>query len=277
MLCCRRISAIGTPASPCFRMPTIWLSVNRDFRMAISLAPESLPSNGLLGGEAYEFNHLPRGAFGIGLRLEVKQGSRPAIRHYREKRLETEVVCEGCTLQYAIYGLFGFCPDCRAHNSLQILRKILDLILKQLDLSRTVEDADLRRHLIEDALENCVSAFDGFGRETWRVRMQGRDADTQALSFQNPNRFAVRLDEACGVDLRTRVPEAEWTVICRGFMKRHVIAHRSGVVDAQYIAETADSGAVVGRQVPLQEEEVRDLARHLRSLGHHLVTLLPPG
>src|SRR5258706_13694235 len=38
MLCCRRISAIGTPASPCFRMPTIWLSVNRDFRMGISLA-----------------------------------------------------------------------------------------------------------------------------------------------------------------------------------------------------------------------------------------------
>src|SRR5215468_408231 len=34
MLCWRRISAIGTPASPCFRISTIWLSVNRDFRMA---------------------------------------------------------------------------------------------------------------------------------------------------------------------------------------------------------------------------------------------------
>src|SRR5216684_3201032 len=53
MLCCRRISVIGTPASPCFRMLTIWLSVNRDFRMGISLAPESLPSNCLPGGEAY--------------------------------------------------------------------------------------------------------------------------------------------------------------------------------------------------------------------------------
>src|SRR5258708_39003232 len=54
MLCCRRISAIGTPVSPCFRMPTIWFSVNRDFRMGISLAPESLPSNCLPRGEAYE-------------------------------------------------------------------------------------------------------------------------------------------------------------------------------------------------------------------------------
>src|SRR5215831_19262984 len=53
MLCWRRISAIGTPASPCFRISTIWLSVNRDFRMGISLAPESLRSKCLLKGEAY--------------------------------------------------------------------------------------------------------------------------------------------------------------------------------------------------------------------------------
>src|SRR5215831_15687381 len=53
MLCWRRISANGTPASPCFRISTIWLSVNRDFRMGISLAPESLRSKCLLKGEAY--------------------------------------------------------------------------------------------------------------------------------------------------------------------------------------------------------------------------------
>src|SRR5262249_4130876 len=62
MLGSRRISAIGTPASPCFRMSTIWLSVKRDFRMGISLAPESLPSKCLRAGEAYgwcaRFSHL---------------------------------------------------------------------------------------------------------------------------------------------------------------------------------------------------------------------------
>ena len=29
------------------------------------------------------------------------------IRQYREKRLETEVVCDRCTLHYAIYGVFA--------------------------------------------------------------------------------------------------------------------------------------------------------------------------
>src|SRR5215510_12098423 len=58
MLCWRRISAIGTPASPCFKISTIWLSVNRDFRMGISLAPESLRSKCLPKGEAYSMASL---------------------------------------------------------------------------------------------------------------------------------------------------------------------------------------------------------------------------
>ena len=44
----------GTSATPSFRMPTIWLSVNRDFRMATpSKAPESPTFYGLVKGEAY--------------------------------------------------------------------------------------------------------------------------------------------------------------------------------------------------------------------------------
>lgn len=101
-------------------------------------------------------------------------------------------MCDSCTLQYAIYGLFGFCPDCGEHNSFQILSKNLDLALKQLDLSSSIDDAALRRHLTEeDALENCVSAFDGFGRETCRVRAHRavHYGDVRSISFQNPNRL----------------------------------------------------------------------------------------
>jgi hypothetical protein len=185
------------------------------------------------------------------------------------------VVCESCTLGYAIYGLFGFCPDCGAHNSLQILSKNLDLVIKQLDLACTIEDAALRRNLTEDALENCVSAFEGFGRETCRIRAQP-DGSVAPISFQNPNRFAGRLVESFGFDLRTQMADSDWVEIHQGFMKRHVIAHRSGIVDAQYIAETSDPAATIGRLIPLEENEVRKLAQLVRSLGQQLVTLLPP-
>jgi hypothetical protein len=65
---------------------------------------------------------------------------------------------------YAIYGVFGWCPDCGLHNSLQILTKNLELAKKELLLAKSA-DTELANHLIGDALENVVSAFDGFGRE----------------------------------------------------------------------------------------------------------------
>ena len=115
-----------------------------------------------------EFDHKPKGAFGIGISMKVKPGRATPIHYYREKQLETEVVCVSCTLRYSVYGVFGFCPDCGQHNSLDILDKNLEVVGKMLDLAAGAEK-ELADKLIENALEDCVSAFDGFGRELCRV------------------------------------------------------------------------------------------------------------
>lgn len=117
--------------------------------------------------KSLEFDHRPRGAFGIGISMKVS-GQPTPIRYYREKQLETEVVCDQCTLRYMIYGVFGFCPDCGVHNSLQILKTNLQLVEKMLGVAESQEQA-VALSLIENSLEDCVSAFDGFGRETCRV------------------------------------------------------------------------------------------------------------
>ena len=105
--------------------------------------------------EDMEFNHPPRGAFGIGISMKVTRDGH-IDRDYREKQLETEVICDKCTLRYAIFGVFGWCPDCGAHNSAEILGKNLELAKKELTLAQSVEK-DLAEHLIGDALENVVS------------------------------------------------------------------------------------------------------------------------
>src|SRR5262245_9954573 len=105
---------------------------------------------------------------GRGWRKRPTKGRPLPIRRYSEKELEEEVVCDSCALRYTVFGTFAFCPDCGRHNSRQILDKNVALAQRQLDLANQV-DADLSAHLIADALENGVSAFDGFGRETCRV------------------------------------------------------------------------------------------------------------
>lgn len=224
--------------------------------------------------KALEFDHRPRGGFGIGISMKVEGRPHP-IRHYREKRLETEVVCEDCTLRYMIYGVFGFCPDCGAHNSFQILKKNLELVEKTLSVAETLEPA-LAQHWICNGLEDCVSTFDGFGRETCRVISSKAldSAKASSISFQNIARARERVREQFGVDFAAGMSESEWTLVFRCFQKRHLLAHKMGVVDEEYIQATGDRNAVVGRKCQVDSSDVRALVAALRTLGEQLFEAL---
>lgn len=225
--------------------------------------------------KALEFNHPARGSFGIGMSLTVS--GRPApIRYYREKRLETEVICDACTLRYAIYGVFAFCPDCGAHNSLQILSKNLELVEKKIVLAATVEP-DLSAQLVADALENVVAAFDAFGRERcWAHTSRAVGSPRAAeVSFQNLMKARDRVQALFGVDLSAGITADDWTFACRAFQKRHLLAHKMGVVDEAYIRATGDPAAVIGRKVRLDVAEVQRLVAIVGNLGRMFTESLP--
>lgn len=90
-----------------------------------------------------EFDIKPKGPFGIGISRKLQPGTPIPLKRYRERELETHVTCGRCTLDYSVYGLFAFCPDCGVHNSLQILEKNLILVRKQLALAASQPDDDL--------------------------------------------------------------------------------------------------------------------------------------
>lgn len=218
-----------------------------------------------------EFDHKPKGAFGIGISMKVKPGRATPIHYYREKQLETEVVCVNCTLRYSVYGVFAFCPDCGAHNSLQILAKNLELVEKMLEMA-TATEKELAERLVENSLEDCVSAFDGFGRELCRVHARNATNPAKAgrTSFQNLEGAKSSLHDAFGIDLSAHVTADEWQSAVRGFQKRHLVAHKMGVVDQDYITKTGYFQAVVGRKIGIGADEVRGLVQIINKLAGHL-------
>ena len=150
----------------------------------------------------------------------------------------------------------------------------LTLVERQIVLAAGLDDPDFRRHLIEDSLENCVSAFDGFGREACRVFATGKKQRATPVSFQNLARASAQLESRWALDFRGAVPPDTWGVAHQGFMRRHVIAHGAGVVDQRYIDETGDPTAEVGRRLVIGEEEVTLLVAAVKTLGRTLNALL---
>lgn len=214
-----------------------------------------------------EFRQSPRGDFGIGVSLTVHGRPYP-VRYYREQQLETEVVCAGCSLRYAIYGVFGFCPDCGVHNSRQILEKNLELAEKECALSAG-QLTDLAGYLVADALEDCVSAFDGFAREAFRVHAErcNDSRHSRGLSFQDISGTRKIVEENFGFDFAGGLREDGWVACARSFQKRHLLAHKMGVVDEKYLASANDPEAELGRKVRVTVGDVEGLIGSLKQLS----------
>lgn len=219
--------------------------------------------------KSLEFNHRPSGAFGIGISMKVS-GQPSPIRHYCEEELETEVICEQCTLRYMIYGVFGFCPDCGVHNSLQILNANLQLVTKMIAIAETQEQS-VAQSLIQNGLEDCVSAFDGFGRELCRVYAQETSdpAKVERLSFQNLEGARQSVKAFWNIELAAGLHDDEWQKAVCAFQKRHVLSHKMGVADDEYIRKSGDQTAVSGRKVCVDANEVKELVRIIGELGQY--------
>jgi hypothetical protein len=219
----------------------------------------------------------PRGSFGIGISMKLKPGTPIPLKRYRELSLETNIGCSNCTLAYAVYGVFAFCPDCGEHNSLQILQNNLDLVRKQILLAEAQADAEFRRYLLEDALENCVSSFDGFARETCRIRAcRSRDAGKcTSLSFQNLRRSSDKVYGLFGINMKQAISEADWNFAQIAFMRRHLIAHRGGVIDKQFLEETGEPSQLRGRRVVTASSDVDRLCGVILAVGTFLINHLP--
>lgn len=197
----------------------------------------------------------------ISIGITVKGNPTP-IAFYSEKQLEERVTCSSCTLEYAIYGAFGFCPDCGIHNSLQIVNANFDLILKTVDLAQTVQ-VDVTKKLVENALEDAVSCFDGFGRE----HCAGYPFK---ISFQSFDSAKERLQRETSLDISVALSNEQWGFVCEQFQKRHLLAHKMGVIDAEFVSKTDSSPSLIGRKVVISEEDVRSLVVYLRTIANTL-------
>jgi len=208
----------------------------------------------------------------IKMSVDFKGGHHP-IRYYQEKQLETNVICDICTLEYSIFGVFAFCPDCGIHNSLQILNKNLELVEKEIAFAGSIEDDELARRLIEDALENAVSSFDGFGRATSSAySSKASDPDkAKDISFQNIEGARKKVQDLFGLDLANGFLTDDWDFVVRCFQKRHLLAHKMGVIDEEYVKKAHDPQATPGRIITIAPDEVLKLAGLLKTIGRNLV------
>jgi len=171
-----------------------------------------------------------------------------------------------------VYGLFAFCPDCGQHNSLQILKKNLEIATKMAGMADTAEK-DVAEKLVENALEDCVSAFDGFGREVCRINAAKSSFPEKVhkISFQSLDSAKDNMHTYFGFDIAQGVTPEEWICANISFQKRHLIAHKMGIIDDDYVRRSGDSAATVGHKVIVTPNDVVALIPVIEKFAEYIV------
>ncbi|MCJ2116702.1 hypothetical protein MKK65_08990, partial [Methylobacterium sp. J-001] len=134
-------------------------------------------------------------------------------------------------------------------------------------VERSIARGFVSRDDLSDMLARIVSVFDGVMRvcnsEAVRMNQQGSPYEANPVrSFQSletaRNKMMPHWDMAVAAN--------DWTAFKLAFQKRHCFAHTLGVVDQSYIDKSGDSSAILGRNVRLSPEEVRECARNAVSI-----------
>jgi len=119
------------------------------------------------------------------------------------------------------------------------------------------------------ALETAVSTFDGFGRAYCKAHAAQSANPDQArnISFQNLAKARTTFQSVLSQDIAQGLTIEEWEFVLRCFQKRHLFAHKMGIVDDAYLKMTADPGAIVGRKIKVTPDEIRKLISLLIRIG----------
>jgi uncharacterized Zn finger protein (UPF0148 family) len=220
----------------------------------------------------------PRNSF---IRITVKVDNHPQpilIPAAAAEEMRLKITCPACNCRYAVIGAAFFCPAC-GHNAAELVfSQSIAGILNALDVLASVRAAipdrdtaeTTARLVIENGLQNAVTAFQRYA-ETLYARHPSPPPARRNV-FQNLAEGNDLWNTAFGKQYSDYLDRGELGVVTRMFQQRHLLAHRQGLVDQDYITRSGDTTYRIGQRVAIREATVRGCLLVIQKLATGLAS-----
>jgi hypothetical protein len=171
-----------------------------------------------------------------------------------------------CGTVYAVYGATAFCPICGPRATADTVLEAIERGRRSLALEDMLPD-DLRQQAqadgvfdktAADAIKEVATLFEVFIRDQFEtrvpehreiVRHRGRGV------FQRLDDADAMFAECTGTAISAYVPEAIWSRLQLVFQQRHVLTHKQGIVDEQYVQRLPHTRHKIGQQLVLNRDD----------------------
>jgi hypothetical protein len=217
--------------------------------------------------------------------LTYRPGARPVILPASAAPiLQQRSECEACGCRYASLGAAFFCPACGHNSAKSTLAGALATVRASMDLAERLptmlddddEAADIGRHMSEDGLVRLWSSFQRFAEATYATHPASTTAPARRNAFQNLEDSDRLWSGATGKTYASLLTVEEHRDLVRLVQMRHVLAHKDGIVDADYVSRSGDPLYRVGQRLVVTPSATRLLANIVESLAGQLTGVATP-
>jgi hypothetical protein len=232
--------------------------------------------------DARDFNsRQPRGGL-ISMSMSVKPSHTPIlIPPQAAEEMLQDFMCESCGCRYSSVGAAFFCPAC-GHNSahttfstaVQTVRGSVENLSRIRQAVEEAADKDAAentgRQILENGLVKLVASFQRFAEATFHLLPNASGFNVRKNLFQNLNESMALWRNATRKGYEDLLAPAEMAALAMFFQQRHLLAHREGIVDQDYIDRSGDRSYSVGQRLVIKESAVKELADLVKKLGDSL-------
>jgi|GEM_PF-203587 uncharacterized Zn finger protein (UPF0148 family) len=253
----------------------------REYMKAVAIAHVQDVVHTALTEDAQRFNRAQRPGF-IQISLSAKPGARPAIVPLEAaKAMRQQFTCEVCGCRYASIGVAFFCPACGNNSAVATFDQTIATVRKIVSLAPSIRsglakeyDEDLAqdsvRIILEDSLVRLVGAFQQYADALFEQLPSAISFKRHKNIFQNLSESSALWRSSVGKGYENMLSAAELQDLESLFQKRHLIAHRNGIVDHEYIEKSGDKTYSIGQRLVVREAAVLRLVDLLSKLAGEL-------
>jgi hypothetical protein len=237
---------------------------------------------GTLRQDAQAFNRRqPKDGF-IRLSMTYKPGARSLVLPPEAAEImQQHFVCEMCGCRYASVGAAFFCPACGHNSAASTFNQAIEAVTATVDALPAIRETlresrgkdaaeDTARQLLENSLVKLVSSFQRYAEAAFAQLPNSSRVAVRKNVFQNLPESSGLWRKASGKGHEDVVTVDELTELNRLFQQRHLLSHREGIVDQEYIDRSGDHTYSVGQRLVVRESSVLRLARLVVKLANGL-------
>jgi hypothetical protein len=186
-----------------------------------------------------------------------------------EERQQFKFRCESCHIFTDILGDYGTCPCCGRRNSFMVFQTHIGSLDEEFSrAAKELTDRREREQKWEALLPRYISVFEAMASDI-HIQLMAlpmtptRRKELSGLSFQQIQYADRMLRDWFGIELMGGLKSEDCSFLNQQFNRRHLLVHRAGRADEEYLKKTGDTSVKLHQRVRARSAEVSRLSKLL--------------